>query len=81
MSPPPKYGIVRIAHARGSQIQWIPDTALFTAQRLSRIRGRRARCGAQPRQNLASQLSSDGCGARRSELALMRSEYSSMFAL
>ena len=56
MSPPPKYGIVRIAHARGSQIQWIPDTALFTAQRLSRLRGQRARCGARTTENLASQL-------------------------
>ena len=38
MSPPPKYSIDRIAHARGSPIQWIPDVALFTAQRLEPVR-------------------------------------------
>ena len=46
MSPPPKYSNDRIAHARGSPIQWIPDAALFTARGdWGRFGQRRARCG------------------------------------
>ena len=43
MSPPPKYNIDKIAHARGSPIQWIPDVALFTARATGPVRGSGAR--------------------------------------
>ena len=62
MSPPPKYGIERIAHTRGSPAPVDPGhCAFYGAKRLGQCKGGSAR-GAAPelRENLASQA--NGCG-------------------